>query len=71
MRGLQVPAGAALIGGETAEMPGVYAPGEFDVVGFLVGVVARKKIWPRNVAAGDVLHRRDAATGSTRTASRS
>ena len=48
-------AGAALIGGETAEMPGVYAPGEFDVVGFLVGVVAKKKIWPRNVAAGDVL----------------
>jgi phosphoribosylformylglycinamidine cyclo-ligase len=48
-------AGAALIGGETAEMPGVYAPGEFDVVGFLVGVVERKKIWPRRVAAGDVL----------------
>lgn len=48
-------AGAALIGGETAEMPGVYAPGEFDVVGFLVGVVERSRIWPRHVAAGDVL----------------
>jgi phosphoribosylformylglycinamidine cyclo-ligase len=48
-------AGAALLGGETAEMPGVYAPGEFDVVGFLVGVVEKKKIWPRNVGVGDVL----------------
>ncbi|MCP5071563.1 MAG: phosphoribosylformylglycinamidine cyclo-ligase [bacterium] len=47
--------GAALLGGETAEMPGVYAPGEFDLVGFLVGVVDRAKVWPRNVAAGDVL----------------
>lgn len=48
-------AGAALLGGETAEMPGVYAPGEFDVVGFLVGVVERAKVWPQRVAAGDVL----------------
>ena len=47
--------GAALLGGETAEMPGVYAAGEFDVVGFLVGVVERASIWPRRVAAGDVL----------------
>ncbi len=48
-------AGAALLGGETAEMPGVYAAGEFDVVGFLVGVVEKAKIWPRQVRAGDVL----------------
>jgi phosphoribosylformylglycinamidine cyclo-ligase len=48
-------AGAALLGGETAEMPGVYAAGEFDVVGFLVGVVEKARIWPRHVGAGDVL----------------
>jgi len=48
-------AGAALLGGETAEMPGVYAAGEFDVVGFLVGVVEKARIWPRRVGVGDVL----------------
>jgi phosphoribosylformylglycinamidine cyclo-ligase len=48
-------AGAALLGGETAEMPGVYAPGEFDIVGCIVGVVDRAAIWPRGVAAGDTL----------------
>jgi phosphoribosylformylglycinamidine cyclo-ligase len=48
-------AGAALLGGETAEMPGVYAPGEFDLVGFLVGVVDRKALWPRDVRRGDAL----------------
>jgi len=48
-------AGAALLGGETAEMPGVYAPGEADVVGFLVGVVDRPRVWPRDVAVGDAL----------------
>ena len=49
-------AGCALLGGETAEMPGVYLPGEFDLVGTIVGVVERERMLPRpDVAAGDVL----------------
>jgi phosphoribosylaminoimidazole synthetase len=48
--------GCALLGGETAEMPGVYTPGQFDVAGTIVGVVERKHILPRpNVAEGDIL----------------
>ena len=49
-------AGCALLGGETAEMPGVYAPGAFDIAGTLVGVAERAALLPRaDVAAGDVL----------------
>ena len=48
--------GVALLGGETAEMPGVYQPNEFDVAGTIVGVVERENILPRNnLKAGDVL----------------
>ena len=49
-------AGCALVGGETAEMPGMYGDGEYDIAGFTVGVVERKKLIDGSkVKAGDVL----------------
>ncbi len=49
-------AGCALLGGETAEMPGVYRPAEFDLVGTVVGLLDAGRVFPRpTLAAGDVL----------------
>lgn len=51
-----VQSGAALIGGETAEMPGFYPPDEYDLAGFAVGIVDREKIIDnKKMQAGDVM----------------
>jgi phosphoribosylformylglycinamidine cyclo-ligase len=50
-------AGCALVGGETAEMPGFYAQGEYDLAGFCVGVAEKNQLYPQKdrIASGDVL----------------
>lgn len=51
-----IKAGAALIGGETAEMPGLYGEGEYDIAGFCVGIVDKKKIIDGSkIVEGDIL----------------
>jgi phosphoribosylformylglycinamidine cyclo-ligase len=48
-------AGCALLGGEMSEHPGVMEPGEFDLVGFAVGIVERSALLPAGVTAGDLI----------------
>merc|ERR1712232_546863 len=48
-------AGCGLIGGETAEMPSMYAPGDYDLAGLGIGAVEKSAILPKNIKASDIL----------------